>query len=59
MTLDAALQNDIVLTYLLIVAFALGIAGLALAILCDFAELLKLLASYISKTMSRFKKSLS
>ena len=33
MTLDAALQNDIVLTYLLIVASALGIAGLALAIL--------------------------
>ena len=33
MTLDAALQNDIVLTYLLIVACALGIAGLALGIL--------------------------
>ena len=33
MTLDAALQNDIVLTYLLIVASALGIAGLALAVL--------------------------
>ena len=33
MTLDAALQNDIVLTYLVIVAAALGVAGLALAIL--------------------------
>ena len=33
MTIDAALQNDIVLTYLLIVAAALGVAGLALATL--------------------------
>ncbi len=33
MTLDAALQNDIVLNYLLIAATALGVAGLALAIL--------------------------
>jgi phosphatidate cytidylyltransferase len=33
MTLDAALHNDIVLTYLLIVASALGIAGLVLVAL--------------------------
>ena len=33
MTLEAALRNDIVLTYLLIVATALGVAGLALAVL--------------------------
>ena len=33
MTLDAALHNEIVLTYLLIVASALGIAGLALVAL--------------------------